>query len=122
MGAPAGLCNRVGEPRASGPERIPGTREPNTPLQTGHRIPTHQPGAGHAGGDWKTAGPKSTEGHRDGDQTRHHPGLVSEACGPEVRWLQHRQYPGRPAVAPDVEALIVRMARENSGWGYDRIV
>jgi len=25
-------------------------------------------------------------------------------------------------VQPEVEALIVRMARENSGWGYDRIV
>jgi putative transposase len=35
---------------------------------------------------------------------------------------KHRQYPGRPAVSPEVEALIVRMARENSGWGYDRIV
>ena len=35
---------------------------------------------------------------------------------------KHRQYPGRPTVAPEVEALIVRMARENSGWGYDRIV
>src|ERR1700686_3057357 len=34
----------------------------------------------------------------------------------------HRQYPGRPAVAPEVEALVVRMARENTGWGYDRIV
>ena len=27
-----------------------------------------------------------------------------------------------PAVAPEVEALVVRMARENTGWGYDRIV
>ena len=35
---------------------------------------------------------------------------------------KHRQYPGRPTVAPEVEALIVRMARENCGWGYDRIV
>src|SRR6202171_1042978 len=35
---------------------------------------------------------------------------------------QHRQYPGRPKVPPKVEALVVRMARENSGWGYDRIV
>ena len=34
----------------------------------------------------------------------------------------HRQYPGRPNVQPEVEALIVRMALENSGWGYDRIV
>ena len=28
---------------------------------------------------------------------------------------RHRQYPGRPRVAPDVEALIVQMAKENSG-------
>jgi putative transposase len=35
---------------------------------------------------------------------------------------KHRQYPGRPTVKPDVEALVVRMARENAGCGYDRIV
>src|SRR5450755_2602779 len=35
---------------------------------------------------------------------------------------KHRQYPGRPSIQPDVEALVVRMARENSGWGYDCIV
>jgi hypothetical protein len=27
-----------------------------------------------------------------------------------------------PPIAPEVEALIVRFGRENSGWGYDRIV
>ena len=35
---------------------------------------------------------------------------------------KHRASSGRPAMAPEVEALIVRFARENSGWGYDRIV
>src|ERR1035437_6110382 len=35
---------------------------------------------------------------------------------------KHRQYPGRPTVSPELEALVVRMARENAGWGYDRIV
>jgi len=35
---------------------------------------------------------------------------------------KHRQYPGRPRLDEKLEALIVRMSRENSGWGYDRIV
>jgi hypothetical protein len=35
---------------------------------------------------------------------------------------KHRSYPGRPPIEPKLEALIVQMARENSGWGYDRIV
>ena len=35
---------------------------------------------------------------------------------------EHRSYPGRPRPSPEVEALVVRFARENRGWGYDRIV
>src|SRR6202051_205582 len=35
---------------------------------------------------------------------------------------KQRQYPGRPPVTSEVETLVVRMASENSGWGYDRIV
>src|SRR3954452_8884595 len=34
---------------------------------------------------------------------------------------KHRSYPGRPKIGAETEELIVQMARENSGWGYDRI-
>src|SRR6516165_4050937 len=33
-----------------------------------------------------------------------------------------RKPPGRPTIDQEVEALIVRMARDNRSWGYDRIV
>ncbi len=33
-----------------------------------------------------------------------------------------RRYPGRPRIDGEIEELVVRMARENSGWGYHRIV
>jgi putative transposase len=35
---------------------------------------------------------------------------------------KRRSYPGRPRIDAALEALIVRMARENTGWGYDRVV
>ena len=34
---------------------------------------------------------------------------------------KYRRYPGRPRIEPKLEALIVLMAKENSGWGYDRL-
>ena len=33
-----------------------------------------------------------------------------------------RKAPGRPMIDQEVEALVVRMARKNRSWGYDRIV
>src|SRR6516165_1194211 len=33
---------------------------------------------------------------------------------------QCRSYPGRPRIRAEVQELVVRFARENSGWGYDR--
>ena len=33
-----------------------------------------------------------------------------------------RRSPGRPRINPEMEQLIVRMAKENDDWGYDRIM
>jgi putative transposase len=33
-----------------------------------------------------------------------------------------RRAPGRPPIGKEIEELIVRMAKENRSWGYDRIV
>ena len=33
-----------------------------------------------------------------------------------------RRYPGRPRIAEEIERLVVRMAKENTSWGYGRIV
>ena len=37
------------------------------------------------------------------------------------KWAQPRGKPGRPAVDPQVQELVLRLARENPRWGYPRI-
>ena len=47
-----------------------------------------------------------------------HRKLIAQKCDGS----RQRQSPGRPTIAQELEALIVRIAQENRSWGYDRIV
>jgi hypothetical protein len=47
-----------------------------------------------------------------------HRTLAAQKCDGSMQ----RKAPGRPTVAPELEALVVRLAREHRSWGYDRIV
>jgi hypothetical protein len=47
--------------------------------------------------------------------------LVSKLIARKFDGFKHRAYPGRPAVSREITELVVRMARENTSWGYDRI-
>jgi hypothetical protein len=71
-------------------------------------------------------------GHRLGSKTL---GEVANAALPDtiLAWYRRlvarkfdgseaRRSPGRPRVERHLEQLIIRMAKENSDWGYDRIV
>ena len=49
-------------------------------------------------------------------------GWYSKLVAEKFDGSQQRRSPGRPRIAAEIENLVIRLARENSGWRYDRIV
>src|SRR5580765_6563377 len=55
-------------------------------------------------------------------QARHSVALVSRPIAKKFDGSIFRKSVGRAPIGEEIECLVVRMARENPGWGYDRIV
>ena len=60
-------------------------------------------------------------GDRDHRQTGHDSGVAPQARGQKFDGSHLRKAPGRPPIDAELEALVVRLAKENRRWGYDRI-
>src|SRR5215467_5837593 len=122
LGTPAVICDRSRQPRIVAAQRIPGGRESHPQSASARPTPLVRCRAIHSGRDLQTTRSQS-------------PQEIARVAKPDTLLAWYRQlvahkfdgsrrrgYPGRPRISPEVEALVVRFARENRGWGYDRIV
>ena len=122
LGPAAGVRDRPDQSGTPPQERIPGGREshPAGPLASSSAAIRFR--KGHAGRNRQAPG---AEGAVPG-RLRCQPDTIlawyRKLIARKFDGSKHRRYPGRPPIEPKLEALIVQMARENSGWGYDRIV
>src|SRR5215471_2254971 len=122
LGATAGLRYRNGRSRTSVTERVSGGGEPHSESPDEGSAVTLRRRKSHIGGDRSPAGTKGLGGSGRSSATRYDSGLVSEAQRKKFDGSRFRQRVGRPRIAEEIERLVVRMAKENPSWGYDRIV
>ena len=122
MVAAAGLCDGFGEPGVAAEERIFGGGEPDFESEIAIEIAPQRSRAGCPSGDWKRLGRRALREVACVAQPDTILAWYRRLIAQKFDGSRNRQYPGRPKVLPELEALVVRMARESSGWGYDRIV
>ncbi len=103
MVAISGLRDRFDEPGVAGSERIASRRESDLEVHDyGYPTPNARPS-------------RRSENVWDAKRSAR---LIAQ----KFDGSKHRQYPGGPRVSEEVAALVIRMAKEDSGWGFDRIV
>ena len=118
----AGLCDGFHQPRAALAERVPGGRESHSQISDQRVIAVVRWPEGDLGWDCQASRAESPTGSRLHRQTGYDPGLVSEAGRSEIRRLEETRI-GRPiAIGCGHRRAVVKLARENSSRGYDRIV
>ena len=122
LGASAGLCNGSGESGITAPERVLGCGESILRAHLPIRLRLTDPERSTLAEIGKRLGRKALRQvarvAKPGTILAWYRRLIAQ----KFDGSKYRSYPGRPRVGREVTGLIVRMARENSGWGYDRIV
>jgi len=102
LGAPARLCHRNSESRTPVAKRISGGA---TLAEIAHRL-----------------GRKALKEVAGAAQPDTILGWYRKLIAKKFDGSRFRQRVGRPRVAEEIERLVMRMAKENPSWGYDRIV
>jgi len=116
------LCDGPSQSRVVAPERILGIGKPHSEGTPPDSFAAVGWGEVDTGGDRQTAGRKALKELARTAKPDTILGWYQRLIARKFDGSQYRAYPGRPRVAPAVEALVVRFARENTSWGYDRIV
>src|SRR5882757_8780281 len=78
-----------------GAERISGRREPHPEGAAEWSAEAFGRRARRARRDRSSPGPQGSRRRRDHRPTGHYPGLVPQACRPQVRWLEGPSRPGQ---------------------------
>lgn len=124
VGASARVCNGPDQSRVAAAKRVSGGGESHCAGTPAGACPAFRPGAinqrlRRLGGGSAAKGLQQVACVAKSETVL---GWYRRLIAKKFGGSRRRSYPGRPPLSGEVQALMVRMACENPGWGYDRIV
>ena len=122
LGATAGLRYRNARPRTSVTERVSGGGKPHPESPDQGSAFTHTRRKATLAEIAHRLGRKALEEVAGAAQPDTILGWYRKLIAKKFDGSRFRQRVGRPRIAEEIERLVVRMAKENPSWGYDRIV